>query len=175
MSEIKEVEKLFQHEIKDLWSAEKMLTDAMPLMIQRAIHPALKMSLAYHLAETDQHRVALELICKQLGFEHHGNENAKMKTILEEGQKSLDEDGSDESIIQSARIVEHYEIAAYRSAAHYSDLMGYTGVSSRLRLTLEEEQQAEGKLNLLSKEVIGSVKDPEHHEVLIKEDSLEEG
>ena len=174
MSEKKDVEKLFQLEIKELWSAEKMLTDAMPLMIQKVTHPALKMSLAFHLAETDQHKVALELICKQLGFEYEGNENAKMKTILEEGQKSLDENGTDESIIQSARKIEHYEIAAYRSVAHYADLMGYNGVSSRLRLTLEEEQQADGKLNFLGKEVIGSVKDPKHRDELIKADSLEE-
>ena len=172
MPEIKDVEELFQYEIKDLWSAEKMLIDAIPLMIQKATHPALKMSLAYHLAETDQHKVALELICKQLGFDHEGNENTKMKTIIEEGQKSLDEDVSDESIIESARKVEHYEIAAYRSVAHYCDLMGYTAVSSRLRLTLEEEQQADGKLQFLGKEVIGSVKDPKHRDDLV--DSLEE-
>ena len=59
------------------------------MLVQKAEHPALKMALAFHLAETDQHKVALELICKQLGFENEGVENLKMKSILEEGDRLM--------------------------------------------------------------------------------------
>ena len=55
MQEIKNIEQLFHHEIQVLWSAEKMLVEAMPKMIARAKNPGLKKLLAAHHAETQQH------------------------------------------------------------------------------------------------------------------------
>lgn len=158
MTEIKDLEQLFHHEIQVLWSAEKMLTEAMPKMIERAKHEALKKNLALHLAETDQHKVALEMICKQLGIDPEGDFNPGMRGILNEGEKVMAKDVTDEAmdaaLIAGAQKVEHYEISGYGTAAHYADMLGYDAIASRLRLTLEEEQQADTKLNFLAKEVI---------------------
>ena len=66
MKEIKNLEDLFYHELQVLWSAETMLTEAMPRMIEKAKNEGLKNMLRLHLAETDQHKVALEAICKML-------------------------------------------------------------------------------------------------------------
>ncbi|HYD21536.1 MAG TPA: DUF892 family protein, partial [Flavipsychrobacter sp.] len=84
MKAIKNLEQLFCHEIQVLWSAEKMLVEAMPKMIDRAKNLGLKKLLAAHHAETKQHQVALEEICKQLGIEPDGDFNPGMKGILEE-------------------------------------------------------------------------------------------
>jgi ferritin-like metal-binding protein YciE len=158
MTEIKDLEQLFYHEIQVLWSAEKMLVEAMPRMIEKAKHPALKQSLALHLAETDQHKVALENICKQFGINPGGDFNPGMKGILEEGEKVMAKDATDEAmdaaLIAGAQKVEHYEISGYGSAAYYAEMLGYEAIAARLRLTLQEEQQADTKLNFLAKNVI---------------------
>jgi ferritin-like metal-binding protein YciE len=158
MTEIKNLEQLFFHELQVLWSAESMLVEAMPKMIERARNEGLKNSLALHLAETDQHKVALESICRQLNIDPRGDFNPGMKGILEEGNMVMAKDATDEAmdatIIAGAQKVEHYEISGYGSAACYAEMLGYDAIASRLRLTLEEEQQADTKLNALAKNLI---------------------
>ncbi len=158
MKAIKNLEDLFFHELQVLWSAENMLVEAMPAMIERAKNPGLKKSLALHLAETEQHKVALEMICKGLGIDPQGDFNPGMKGILEEGQKVMAKDataeGMDAALIAGAQKVEHYEISGYGSAAHYAEMLGYDAIAKRLRLTLEEEQQADTKLNTLAKNIV---------------------
>ena len=158
MNEIQNLEDLFYHEIQVLWSAEKMLVAEMPKMIERRKMIGLKKNLALHLAETEQHKVALEAICKQLGIDPDGDFNPGMKGILEEGEKVMAKDATDEgmdaALIAGAQKVEHYEISGYGSAAHYAEMLGHEGIAKRLRLTLEEEQQADTKLNFLAKSLI---------------------
>lgn len=158
MTEIKNLEDLFYHELQVLWSAESMLVEKMPAMIARARNEGLKNLLAMHLAETDQHKVALEAICKQLQIDPAGDFNPGMKGILEEGEMVMHKEATDEAmdatLIAGAQKVEHYEISGYGSAACYADMLGYEGIAKRLRLTLEEEQQADTKLNALAKNLL---------------------
>lgn len=158
MTEIKDIEQLFYHEIQVLWSAEKMLTGAMPKMIEKATNLGLKKNLEMHLAETRQHQTALEAICKQLNLEPTGDFNPGMKGILEEGDKVMAKDctpeAMDAALIAGAQKVEHYEISGYGSAAYYAEMLGLEGIAKRLRLTLAEEQDADTKLNFLAKSII---------------------
>lgn len=158
MQEIKNLEQLFYHELQVLWSAESMLLEAMPRMIERAKNVGLKKLLSAHLAETQTHRAVLDLICKQLGIDPAGDINPGMKGILEEGEKVMAKDATDEAmdatLIAGAQKVEHYEISGYGSAAYYAEMLGHEGIAQRLRLTLAEEQDADTKLNFLAKEVV---------------------
>ncbi len=160
MREITDLEDLFYHEIQVLWSAEKLLTEAMPRMIDKAKHPALKKNLAHHLAETDQHKVAMEFIAKQFGIDPAGDFNPGMNGIIEEGEKVMSKDATDEAldaaIIAGAQKVEHYEISGYGSAACYAEMLGYTAIAAKLRTILEEEQQADTKLNFIAKSIINA-------------------
>lgn len=160
MTEIKNLQELFYHELQVLWSAESMLVETMPAMIDRAKNEGLKKLLAMHLAETDQHKVALEAICKQLDIDPNGDPNPGMKGILEEGKMVMLKDATDEAmdatLIAGAQKAEHYEISGYGSAAYYAEMLGMEGIAKRLRLTLEEEQQADTKLNFLAKSVINA-------------------
>ncbi|HYF29596.1 MAG TPA: DUF892 family protein [Chitinophagaceae bacterium] len=158
MKAIRDLEQLFYHELQVLWSAERMLVAAMPKMIERAKHLGLKKNLAMHLAETEQHLAALEMICRQFNIDPAGDFNPGMKGIIEEGEKVMAKDVTDEAldaaIIAGAQKVEHYEISGYGSAAYYAEMLGYPGVAKRLRLTLAEEQDADTKLNFLAKQII---------------------
>lgn len=158
MTEIRNIRDLFYHELQVLWSAENMLVEMMPLMIERAKNEGLKNLLALHHAETQQHKTAIEAICKQFDLDPQGDFNPGIKGILEEGEKVMAKDATDEAmdaaLIAGAQKVEHYEISGYGSAAHYAEILGYEGIAQRLRLTLEEEQQADTKLNFIAKSLI---------------------
>jgi ferritin-like metal-binding protein YciE len=153
MEQIKNNEE-FIHQLQMLWSAESMLVEAMPRMIQKATNLGLQKSLAYHFAETDQHKVAIESICKQLDMDPRGGEsNTQLQNILMEGEKAMlgieAGDDMDAAVIAGAQQIEEYEISAYGPVADNAEALGYIGIAKRLRLTLEEEQQAENKLKFL--------------------------
>lgn len=158
MKQIKSIEDLFYHEIQVMWSAESMLVEAMPKMIERAKNPGLKKNLAMHLAETEQHKVAMEFIAKQFGIEPSGDPNPGMKGIIEEGNMVMAKDATDEAmdatLIAGAQKVEHYEIAGYGSAVYYAQMLGHTAVAAKLSAILEEEKQADTKLNFLAMNLI---------------------
>lgn len=158
MKEIKTLKDLFYHEIQVLWSAESMLVEAMPEMIERARNEGLKKVLSLHLTETDQHKVALETICKQLQIDPRGDVNPGVRGIIDEGKMVMSKDASDEAmdaaLIAGAQKIEHYEISGYGTAAYYADMLGYEGIAQRLRLTLSEEQLADTKLNFVAKHLV---------------------
>lgn len=160
MKEIQNLLDLFYHELQVLWSAESMLVDAMPRMIAKAKHEGLKNMLRLHLAETQQHKVALEMICKQLEIDPSDDFNPGLKGILEEGEKVMAKDATDEgmdaALIAGAQKIEHYEISGYGSAAYYAEMLGYEGIAQRLRATLAEEQLADTKLNFLARSIINA-------------------
>lgn len=158
MKAIRNLEDLFYHELQVLWSAESMLVEAMPAMIDKANNEGLKNLLAAHHAETQQHKTALEAICKQFGIDPRGDFNPGINGILDEGSVVMAKDATpeamDAALIAGAQKVEHYEISGYGSAAHYAEMLGHDAIASRLRLTLEEEQQADTKLNFLAMSLI---------------------
>lgn len=158
MNPIRNIEELFYHELQVLWSAENMLVEMMPDMMEKAKNEGLKKMIAMHHAETREHKTALEFICKELNIDPHGDFNPGMKGILEEGNKVMAKDATDEAmdaaLIAGAQKVEHYEISGYGSAAYYAEMLGHEGIAKRLRLILAEEQDADTKLNFLAKGLI---------------------
>ena len=144
--------------VQQLWSAEKMLTIAMPGMIEKAHHLGLKKNIAVHLAETDQHKEALAAIAKQLDFDVDGSENTELKMLLESGEQSSTGqsmgDNSDAGIIRIAIKVEEYEMKKYEELGSLARNLGYEGIAGRLFLTYEEERQTNTKLHFLFKTIV---------------------
>ena len=62
MAEKKTVQDLLEDEIKDLYSAEKQLTKAIPKMVKGANDASLKEALSQHLKETEEQVSRLEKI-----------------------------------------------------------------------------------------------------------------
>ena len=145
--------KSFAQELQSLWNIENMLTAKMPSMMQKANNFGLKKSLAYHFAETRQHRVIIQLIYKQIDLDLRNDEiDDQLQSIFQEGERSMDgQNGTDldAAIIRIAQEVERYEISLYNSAAEKAKKLGYDAVAARLRLTLEEEKQAATKLKFI--------------------------
>ena len=151
MATMKSANELLAAEIKDLYSAEKQLTKAIPKMIAGAKDPELKAGLTAHLDETKQQIVRLESIAGILEIKASGKVCKGMEGIILEGAEALTIDAPalvyDLGIIAAARRVEHYEMAGYMTAIVISEELELTEVTALLQETLFEEKGAEESLH----------------------------
>lgn len=158
MKELKDLDDLLFHEIQVLWSAEKLLIAGIPRMIEKATDESLKAAFTQHLKETEIHKERLEEAAKHLGIDPDGDGNPAMKGLIAEGEKAMHKDATpetmDATLIAGAQKIEHYEISGYGTAAHLAESRGLTEVARLLKLTLQEEQATDTKLNNLAKSVI---------------------
>jgi ferritin-like metal-binding protein YciE len=146
---------LLLHEVQDMYHAEKQLVKTLPDVAEQATSPELKSAIEEHLQQTKVHVNRLERIFEMLGQEPKATKCKAMKGILDEGEDTITEKGSpetlDAAIIMSAQKVEHYEIAAYGSLATWADLLGRQDVKQLLGQTLDEEKATDQKLTELAK------------------------
>src|SRR5579863_9781420 len=154
MSEKKSVKDLLEDEIKDLYSAEKQLTRAIPKMAKGANDATLKQAFKDHLKETEGQVARLEEVAKLLEMKPTGRKCAGMEGCIKEGAGALGQEGNetivDLGIIGAGSRVEHYEMAGYMTAIALAQRLEATEVVSLLGQSLAEEQGAEQKLRKIS-------------------------
>jgi ferritin-like metal-binding protein YciE len=154
MADKEVVKDLLEDEIKDLYSAEKQLTKAIPKMAKGSNDKELKAAFKGHLKETEAQVKRLEEISKILEIKPGGKKCVGMEGCIKEGAEALSEDGVenvlDLGIIGAGSRVEHYEIAGYLTAISLADQMGETQVVSLLKQSLAEEKGAEDKLRKIA-------------------------
>ncbi len=148
---------LYIDELKDLLSAEKQLTKAIPKMAKAASSKELRNGFETHLEQTKGHVQRLEEIFTMLNAKGGGKKCVGMEGIIQEGEEVMSEDYDsdvmDAALISAAQRVEHYEIAAYGTACTYAELLGESEHASLLGQTLEEEKETDEKLTELSKQI----------------------
>lgn len=151
------IEELLLDELKDLYSAEKQITKALPKMAKAASTPELKQAFESHLEETKGQVQRLEQIFEMLGKRGTGKTCEGMKGVLLEGSEIIEdaEKGSvrDAGLIAAAQRVEHYEMAGYGSVRAFAQLLGKSEMVQMLDATLSEEKAADSKLTQISKAV----------------------
>jgi ferritin-like metal-binding protein YciE len=151
------IEKLFVDELKDLYSAEKQITKALPKLAKASTSEDLKDAFESHLKETQEQIERLEQIFSILEVNPRGKTCAGMKGLLEEGAEVLEEaeEGAvrDAAMISAAQRVEHYEMAGYGSVRTYAELLGQDKIVTLLEKTLEEEKSADSKLTHIAQSV----------------------
>lgn len=152
------LQSLFLEELGDLHSAETQLIKALPKMAKAACHPDLKRAFEDHLKETETQLRRIDTILGKMGEKNPGITCKGMKGLIEEGDERAKEKG-DESVIDAAMIgaaqrVEHYEIAGYGCARTYAEMLGEQEAADLLQKSLDEEKQADAKLNKLAIECI---------------------
>ena len=150
---------LVELELKDLYSAEKQLTKALPKMAKAATNEDLKEAFESHLEETEGQIERLEQIFKQLDISYARVEKCKaMEGLVEEGKKIMEEglepDVLDAALICAAQKVEHYEIAGYGCARTFAQLLGHDDIANLLQETLDEEGKADKKLTEIAESVV---------------------
>lgn len=154
------IEKLFEEELKDLYSAEKQITKALPKMAKAATSEQLRNAFESHLQETEGHVQRLEQVFEILGKNPRAKTCEGMKGVLTEGEEMLKEtedgDVRDVAMISAAQRVEHYEMAAYGTVRTYAERLGQSKIVKLLEETLAEEKAADKKLTSISEQVYAS-------------------
>ena len=160
MADKNTIKDLLTDEIKDLYSAERQLTKALPKMTKGANDPALKDAFKAHLAETQGQVARLEEVGQLLGIKVTGKKCVGMEGCIREGAEALEDEGEDGildlGLIGAGSRVEHYEMAAYITAISLAKKIGATDVVNLLTQTLAEEQAAEKKLRGIASGLIKS-------------------
>ncbi len=158
MTKLKSLEDLFEHELKDLYSAEKQAIEALPKMAQKAADPQLKQMLEKHLEETKGQKERLDQVFELLGMSAGRKKCEAMAGLVAESEELIDEKAEpevkDAGLIAAAQRMEHYEISGYGTAAHYAERLGKKDVAKLLQQTLQEEQKTDTLLNDLAKNSI---------------------
>jgi len=151
---INSMDKLFEHELEDLLSAEKQLIEALPLMAEAANDPALKTAFKDHLKQTKTHVTRLERAFKTLGKEPKAITCKGMQGLIKEGDEIMkdvtDPTIMDVGLIGAAQRVEHYEIAGYGTARAHAESLGHVELVDLLQTTLDEEGDANKLLTQLA-------------------------
>jgi ferritin-like metal-binding protein YciE len=156
--EIDSLRKLYVEELKDLYSAEKQLIQALPKMAKKAQNAQLKQAFQQHLEITQAQLERLDRIFEGLEKSPRGKKCKAMEGLVEEAKEMMQEDMEpevmDAALIASAQRVEHYEIAGYGTVRTYANLLGETDAAKLLQQTLDEEGQADKILTQLAESSI---------------------
>lgn len=145
---------LLIHDLRDLYSAERQIVDALPKMAQAATSTDLREAFNHHLEQTRGHVQRLDQIFADLGMDPDGQECEGMKGLIAEGETIIKTDGNgavkDAALISAAQRVEHYEMAGYGTVRAYAEELDYDNVADLLQKTLDEEGKTDKKLTDLA-------------------------
>lgn len=156
---VKNIQELYVQELKDLYSAETQLVEALPKVAKAASSPKLAKAVEGHLQQTKEHVSRLEEIFADFDDKPSGHKCKAMEGLIKEVDGIIGEvkEGPlrDCALIIAAQKVEHYEIAGYGSARALAELVGTERHAEILQTTLDEEYEtnldltdlAEGEIN----------------------------
>ena len=146
---------MYLAELQELVSVEGQLADALLRMAGAASRPVLKRVLVHHRAETETQRERLVTILKKHGANPTAHTDQAMQALVTETKKMLtiltEDDLRDAGLIASAQKLEHYEIAAYGTAAALAGQLDLRDEQKMLHLSLEEEKRVDALLTQLAK------------------------
>ena len=156
--DIKTMNDLFVHQLRDIYYAEKQLVKALPKMAQTATDQQLKQGFLTHLEETKTHVQRLEQVFQMHGAEVMAVDCPAIDGIIEEADEVTGEVADkavlDAALINAAQAAEHYEIARYGSLIAWAKQLGRNDCAGVLQKTLEEEKATDKKLTTLAESKI---------------------
>jgi len=152
--DIKTLDDLFDHGLRDIYYAENQILKALPKLIEAATNPQLKKGLKDHLKETEGHVSRLEQIFEMREEKPKGTKCPGINGLLTEGDELTgniaDKSVLDAAIVSSAQAVEHYEITRYGALIAWAQELGRNDFADILEETLGEEKTADKKLNVIA-------------------------
>jgi ferritin-like metal-binding protein YciE len=152
--DIKTMEDLFVHQLRDIYYAEKQITKALPEMIKKASDPQLKQGFQTHLRETENHVKRLDQVFELLGKKASGVDCPAIDGIVEEADDVAGEVENksvlDAALVAAAQAVEHYEMTRYGTLIAWAKELGHANVVPLLNQTLDEEKATDKRLTAVA-------------------------
>lgn len=158
--QIATLKEMYLISLEELTDLEDQLIEALGRMAEAAAHDGLRDALAHHRDVTRMQRARVADLLRDHGVAPGQHRDQAMQSLLLEAEKMqgmLASDAlRDAGIIDSAQRIEHYEIAAYGTAAAYAGVLDLRDDQSALHLTLEEEKAADAELTLIAKTIVNA-------------------
>lgn len=160
MDKLNNLQDLFVHELKDLYSAEQQILQALPKMAKATEHTELRRAFEEHEQMTRDQVRRLDMIADDLGVNLKGHKCKGMEGIIKEGEELIgtkaDPDVLDAGLIGSAQRVEHYEMAGYGTARTFARRLGHDRAAQLLQQTLDEEGQTDQRLTSIAEGMVNA-------------------
>lgn len=152
--DIKDMNDLFVHQLKDVYYAENRIVGALPKMIEKASTPELKQGFEKHLGETRTQIQRLDRVFDIHDVAHDSVKCPAIDGIIKEADEVAgevdDKQVLDAALIAAAQAVEHYEIARYGTLIAWAKELGADECAILLQETLEEERATDRALTALA-------------------------
>ena len=145
MAQMTEPKDLLKHELADLLYAERRFTTATKTMVRETSDPEVKGRLEEHIRETAGQIDRLEQAFAAIGEKAKAEKCEAAVGLREEHDSFKSEEKPSKEILEAFDLgsglrVEHYEIAAYRTAIAIANVLGETECASLLQQNLAEEE-----------------------------------
>jgi len=148
--DIKTLDDLFIHTLRDIYYAEKQIEKSLPKMIDKTTDPQLKAGFEKHLTQTKGHIERVEQVFELQGVKAKTVNCPAIDGILAEADEVSgdvdDKEVLDAALIASAQAVEHYEITRYGTLIAWARQLGRSDCANVLAKNLKEEEATDRKL-----------------------------
>jgi ferritin-like metal-binding protein YciE len=152
--DIKTMDDLFVHTLRDIYYAENQIVEALPVMIDKATEPRLKQGFQLHLFETKNQIKRLEQVFQMIDVDVLSVNCPAIDGILDEANEIAgdiaDKAVLDAALVAAAQAVEHYEISRYGALIAWAKLLGRPDCAAILQQTLAEEKDTDAKLTSMA-------------------------
>jgi ferritin-like metal-binding protein YciE len=150
------IEELFEHELKDIYSAEHSLLGALEQMARESSDRDIRKVFTQHRKETQAQIKRLDKVFKALGQKPEAETCPGIEGLIKEKKVFMREKPSPELLeyynIGAGQKTERYEITAYESLIDMADKLGLIDVVELLEQNLQEEESALNKLKTIASE-----------------------
>jgi ferritin-like metal-binding protein YciE len=135
---------LLKHELGDILFAEKTVLKALPKMAREVSNPELRARMEEHVRETEQQVQNLERAFEALGERAKAEKCPGILGLVQEHDDFKSDEEPSKPILEAFDLgsglrVEHYEIAAYRTAMAIAKSLGQRDVVALLKANLDQE------------------------------------
>jgi ferritin-like metal-binding protein YciE len=167
------IEELFEHELKDIYSAEHALLDALGQMADESSDRDIRKAFTQHRKETQGQIKRLERVFKSMGQKPQAESCPGIEGLIKEKKAFARMKPSAELReyynVGAAQKTERYEITAYENLIDMADKLAMHDAVELLEQNLQEEEAALNRLKTIASEF--DVTDEESDEdVVIEED-----
>ena len=150
------IEELFEHELKDMYSGEKALLDALEQMAAESEDKEIRKGFTQHRKETQAQIKRLEKIFKSMGQKPQAETCHGIEGLIKEKKAFMKERPSPELVeffnVGAAQKVERYEITSYENLIDMADKLGMTDAVELLEQSLQEEEATLNRLKMIASE-----------------------
>lgn len=141
---VNDLSQLLEHELGDMLFAEKTVLKSLKKMTREVSDPEMRRRMEAHQGETEEQIRNIERAFESMGKRPKAQKCPGILGIVEEHDEFKSEEEPSKTILEAFDLgsglrVEHYEIAAYRSAIALAKALGQREVVTLLKQNLDQE------------------------------------